>query len=142
MTISATLIQYAHDFFSGKGCQDIFFECEPQLCSGNHVQGSEWFGRKYNYIMLILSMIFYHNTLIIQAYHKDLRYPQYVWITHGWYPEQWWDISQEIYGNQTETCSSEEVAEFLNGIIAIQPFPTADDRYVQTKSGMASSYII
>ena len=89
-------------------------------------------------ILLISSMIFYHNTLIIQAYHKGLSYPQYVWITHGWYPEQWWNISQEIYGNQTDTCSSEEVAAFLNGVIAIQPFPTADDRYVQTKSGMVS----
>ena len=77
-----------------------------------------------------------------QAYHEGLRYPQYVWITHGWYPEQWWNISQEIYGNQSRTCSSEEVAEFLSGVIAIQPFPTADDRYVQTKSGMVSSYII
>ena len=73
-----------------------------------------------------------------QAYHEGLRYPQYVWITHGWYPEQWWNISQEIYGNQSRTCSSEEVAEFLSGVIAIQPFPTADDRYVQTKSGMVS----
>ena len=136
MTISTTLIQYAHDFFSGKGCQDIFFECEPQLCSGNHVQGTTLSACMV--ILLILSMIFYHNNLIVQAYHKDLRYPQYVWITHGWYPEQWWNISQEIYGNQSQTCSSEEVAEFLNGVIAIQSFPTADDRYVQTKSGMVS----
>ena len=34
------------------------------------------------------------------------------------------------------------MAAFLNGIIAIQPFPTADNRYVRTESGMVSSYII
>ena len=101
---------------------------------------SAWLERMYYIVDFEYDLLSQH--LDQQAHHKGLSYPQYVWITHGWYPEQWWNISQEVYGNQTDTCSSEEVAAFLNGVIAIQPFPTADDRYAQTESGMVSSYII
>ena len=147
MAISANLIQCAHDFLSGKGCQDIFLVMwtpvvQWQSCARYYIVCMVGEDVLCMVILLISSMIFYHNTLIIQAYHKGLRYPQYVWITHGWYPEQWWNISQEINGNQTEKCSGEEMTAFLIGIIAIQPFPTADNRYVQTESGMVSSYII
>ena len=74
----------------------------------------------------------------IQAHRRGLSYPRYVWIIHGKYPDQWWNMSQQIHENQTEICSYDEVADFLNGIISIQSYPTVDNRSEVTASGVVS----
>ena len=47
-------------------------------------------------------------------------------------------MSQQIHENQTEICSYDEVADFLNGIISIQSYPTVDNRSEVTASGVVS----
>ena len=47
-------------------------------------------------------------------------------------------MSHEIHENQTEICSYDEIADFLNGTISLQSYPTADNRSEVTASGVVS----
>ena len=70
-------------------------------------------------------------TIILQAQRQNLRSPGYVWITQGWYPEQWW---VEGY----ENCTGDELQSFLEGAIGISHFPTASNESSATDTGIVS----
>ena len=57
-----------------------------------------------------------------QALHEGRGYPNYVWITPGWYPERWWE--QASNNTATTACLQEDLIDFLHGTIAISHFPT------------------
>lgn len=67
----------------------------------------------------------------MQAHKQNLRYPGYVWITHGWYSEQWW-----MEGGVN--CTGDELQSFLEGAIAISHFPTASNENEATDIGIVS----
>lgn len=61
-----------------------------------------------------------------------MLYPNYVWITYGWYyDDEWWRIDDESYSS----CSSSERAQVLTGAIALSHYPLPVDE----ESTMANS---
>ena len=56
----------------------------------------------------------------MQAQRQNLRYPGYVWITQGWYSDQWWTEGDV-------NCTGEDLEFFVEGAIAISHFPTASN---------------
>ena len=72
---------------------------------------------------------FYPITL--QAQRRNLCHPGYVWITQGWYSDQWW-----MEGDMN--CTGEDLESFLEGAIAISHFPTASNESEATDIGIVS----
>ena len=70
---------------------------------------------------------------ILQAKRQNLTYPGYVWITQGWYSDQWWM-------EEDTNCTREEMKSFLNGTIAISHFPTASNENDTMDSGIVSAH--
>ena len=68
---------------------------------------------------------------ILQAKRQNLTYPGYVWITQGWYSDQWWM-------EEDTNCTREEMKSFLERAIAISHFPTASSENDITDSGIVS----
>ena len=61
-----------------------------------------------------------------------MLYPNYVWITYGWYyDDEWWRVDDESYSS----CSSSERAQVLTGAIALSHYPLPVDE----ESTMANS---
>ena len=58
--------------------------------------------------------------ITMQAQRQNLRYPGYVWITQGWYSDQWWTEGDV-------NCTGEDLEFFVEGAIAISHFPTASN---------------
>ena len=62
-----------------------------------------------------------------------MTYPGYVWITQGWYSDQWWT-------EEDTNCTRKEMESFLNGTIGVSHFPTAFNENQTTNSGIVSMY--
>ena len=88
-----------------------------------------------------------------------MRYPRYVWITLGWYPDFWWTqgtcaillnhfislspspslLSVEVAGRDPRvTCSDDELRRMLEYSLVINNLPTADDIDATTDVGLVS----
>ena len=67
----------------------------------------------------------------MQAQRQNLRYPGYVWITQGWFSDQWW-IEGDV------NCTREDLESFLEGAIAISHFPKASNKSEATAIGIVS----
>ena len=63
-------------------------------------------------------------------------YPNYAWIIHGWYPDYWWEIGENLDG-----CANETLKEFIVKakplIVYFLPEPDDTDSNV-TAAGMVS----
>ena len=72
---------------------------------------------------------------IIQAYHRKMFAPKYVWITPSWYSKGWW---REDYGNTS--CTPDFIKKMLNSSLAVTPngYFVSDDPSTVTFSGMVS----
>lgn len=44
----------------------------------------------------------------------EFKYERYVWITLGWYGEEWWTLT-----NNTANCTNQDVEQFLPNTIAV-----------------------
>lgn len=68
-----------------------------------------------------------------------LHYSGYVWITHGWYMDNWWR-------NGTTECSEQQLKATLNGNIGLSHYPMVNHEssircvYVYLPWGMGSVY--
>lgn len=56
-----------------------------------------------------------------QARHLD-HSSGYVWITHGWYGDEWWK-------NGRSECSGEHLETYLDGVIGVTHYPTTDSEH-------------
>lgn len=72
-----------------------------------------------------------HILTCIQAYYRGWRPPDYVFITHGWYSNGWWE-----QGNGNASCTKEIMRKMVNNSIAIIPdeFLLSDDKTLATTS--------
>ena len=67
-----------------------------------------------------------------------LHYSGYVWITHGWYMNNWWE-------NGTTECSEQQLKASLNGSIGVSHYPVNQESrvpcaYVYLPWGMGTVY--
>ncbi len=54
---------------------------------------------------------------------EELRYEKYVWITLGWYGDEWWRV--ERLTNDTLDCTDQDVEQFLPNTLAVIQANTA-----------------
>ena len=85
----------------------------------------------YNYYFVIAFI------LLIQAYHRNMISPHYVWITPGWYQNYWW---KSYFGSANKNCTREIMELAVNGSLSLLPrgmFPLQNDSALTT-SGIVS----
>ena len=63
-------------------------------------------------------------------------YHGYIWITLGWYHKQWW--MAEVARDNEVNCTDDELERLLERTIAIQQFPTADNKSAPTNVSLVS----
>jgi gamma-aminobutyric acid type B receptor len=83
------------------------------------------------------SHIFFINTyekaggeILCEFYRQGYSYPSYGFITYNWYQERWWE-------KQTFSCTSQQLQNQLNRVVAIDQFPQASDMNAPTISGLS-----
>ena len=72
--------------------------------------------------LLLLSL------LIIQAFHRKLIAPKFIWMTNLWYNTRWWS-------SFTSPCTSEQIEVALEGSIGVIP-----DGYVPREGNLSTSF--
>ncbi len=66
--------------------------------------------------------------------------PNYVWMTYGWYEENWWKA--KVNPEQVPAdCTDSHLAEFLHGSMVLQLVPTLNDSNSMTDTGLVSMYL-
>ncbi|XP_064390848.1 gamma-aminobutyric acid type B receptor subunit 2-like [Halichondria panicea] len=61
--------------------------------------------------------------------------PNYVWMTYGWYEENWWKA--KVNPEQVPAdCTDSHLAEFLHGSMVLQLVPTLNDSNSMTDTGL------
>ena len=83
-----------------------------------------------------LNFLTSHVYFLFQFYMLNITYPNYLFITHGWYQRNWWNST---LAKLTIPCSDEEMRKALQGNIALQQFPKPYDPNAQTDAGIVSS---
>ncbi|RDD38504.1 Gamma-aminobutyric acid type B receptor subunit 2 [Trichoplax sp. H2] len=65
--------------------------------------------------------------MLCQAYHLELRPPNYTWIGPGWFHDQWWksDHHQDIKVD-TLRCSGAVMNEMIEGYLSVNPQVISD----------------
>ena len=76
--------------------------------------------------------IFYHLSFM-QAYHRGLVYPEYVWFTSGSFPAEWWT---EVTGTNS-SCPRQLVAKAIYGslVVLLSGIIVDEDGIFDTLSG-------
>ena len=71
-----------------------------------------------------------------EEFDPAFHYRSYVWITLGWYRHLWWtvDVAQDDQVN----CTDAELDTLLERSIAVQYFPTAENRTAPTDVSLVS----
>ena len=87
--------------------------------------------------------IMYNDVMYIQAYGGGFLYPKYMFITFGWYPNQWWEMPTNT---SQYNCTADQIAEVLRYTLApaIQEIPldphfVAEPGLVSTASNVSQS---
>ena len=68
-----------------------------------------------------------------QAYHRDLRYPSHLFLTHGWYAQNWWLVE-----DQDSSCTAQQRESVLNRSFAFVQFDFLQDKNLTTDTGIVS----
>ena len=73
----------------------------------------------------------------MQAAHRNLTSPRYVWISHGWYSNQWWT---QAVANDAINCSDTQLEAFLakSRTLAVNHLPAPTDSNAETVAGIVS----
>lgn len=73
-----------------------------------------------------------------QAYHLELKPPNYVWIGPGWFQSHWWKIStdQDIQFGECR-CNNSILKEMIEGYFSTNPQAISDSKDTLT-SGFVS----
>ena len=73
----------------------------------------------------------------LQAAHMNLTSPRYVWISHGWYPNQWWT---QAVANEAINCSDAQLEAFLakSRTLAVNHLPAPTDSNAESVAGIVS----
>ena len=65
-----------------------------------------------------------------EEFDPAFHYRSYVWITLGWYHQLWWRV--EVAQDDQVNCTDTELDMLLERTIAVQHFPTAENRTAST----------
>ena len=71
-----------------------------------------------------------------QAYHRDLRYPRHLFLTYGWYVQNWWLVEDRNF-----SCTAEERESVLNRSLSFLQFDFLQDRNLTTDTGIVSPFL-
>ena len=79
--------------------------------------------------------LYLYHLHFIQAYRLGFHYPKYMFITYGWYANNWWTIPAT---SSRYNCTAEERATVLPYTLAptVPEFPT--DLNAQAEPGIVS----
>ncbi|XP_064390850.1 gamma-aminobutyric acid type B receptor subunit 2-like isoform X2 [Halichondria panicea] len=69
--------------------------------------------------------------IMCEAYIRGFIYPNYAWLTYGWYQDRWW--TEEVNPEPTN-CTDDQLAEALHRSIALQLRPELNDSKTITES--------
>ena len=58
-----------------------------------------------------------NNAYFIKAHARGMIYPEYVWISYGWYTEKWW-LEEDT------DCTTDQMQNAIQHSLAIHHFPT------------------
>ena len=74
-----------------------------------------------------------------QAFARGLRYPRYMFLTYGWYSNQWWEVDTESLG-----CSSDDRASVLANTLSLLYFDFLQhfDLEAPTDTGIVSCWLL
>ena len=108
----------------------------PPLLFSSHKQS---FLSKADFFPLLHSYMYKRTHAASRAqeeFDPAFHYRSYVWITLGWYRHQWWtvDVAQDDQVN----CTDAELDTLLERSIAVQYFPTAENRTAPTDVSLVS----
>ncbi|XP_064382160.1 gamma-aminobutyric acid type B receptor subunit 1-like [Halichondria panicea] len=67
---------------------------------------------------------------------EELRYEKYVWITLGWYGNEWWRVERLM--NDTLNCTNQDVEQFLPNTLAVIQANTAINESSPTNVGLTA----
>ena len=73
----------------------------------------------------------------LQAAHRNLTSLRYVWISHGWYSNQWWT---QAVANEAVNCSDAKLEVFLanSRTLAVNHLPAPTNPNAETAAGIVS----
>ena len=66
-----------------------------------------------------------------QAYQRGLRYPRHLFLTYGWYVQEWWRVE-----DQNLSCTAQERESVLNRTLAFLQFDFIEDLDMSTSIGI------
>ena len=69
-----------------------------------------------------------------------MHYPRYVWITYGWYDDDWYRAQSTDDAVEDVECTVQQLSKAVNGAIIIQHYPTASDINAPTMTGIVSLF--
>ena len=70
-----------------------------------------------------------------QAYQRGLRYPRHLFLTYGWYDQNWWLVE-----DQNLSCTAQERESVLGRSFAFLQFDFLDGRNLTTDTGIVSPF--
>ena len=74
-----------------------------------------------------------------QAILQDLLPPAYVFITLGWFSDNWWDPANEMTYNLSSSCSKEQMERALHMSLSIATDSAPSNNTTPTISGLVRS---
>ena len=76
--------------------------------------------------------------IFIKALARGMVYPEYVWMSYGWYTQNWWlDV-------EDTSCTADEMKRAIRRSLAIHhfPIPTSEEEDAPTDVGYVSNFSI
>ena len=70
-----------------------------------------------------------------QAYHRGLLYPRHLFLTYGWYVQDWW-----LDEDRNLSCTAQERERVLARSFALLQFDFLDGRNLTTDTGIVSPF--
>ena len=74
----------------------------------------------------------------LQAYHKNMKHPDYVWMVHNWYNIDWWTNRTDL------SCTQDQMKEMLKLQIVLDHYPriNEEDKNKTNVGGVVSEEVV
>ena len=67
-----------------------------------------------------------------QAYSRSLHYPRHLFLTYGWYVQDWWKV-------EDQNCTAQQRESVLSMSLSLLQFDFLEDHNLITDTGIVSS---
>ena len=77
--------------------------------------------------------------MFIKALARGMIYPEYVWMSYGWYTQNWW-----LDEHEDTSCTADQIKRAVWRSLAIHhfPIPTSEEEDAPTDVGYVSNFSI